>query len=46
MQIDEDAAAALGRADVNLYRAKAAGRNRVEWDDAPAAARSWLQPGE
>jgi diguanylate cyclase (GGDEF)-like protein len=47
LQIDEDAAAALGRADVNLYRAKAAGRNRVEWDDTPAAAhRSWLQPGE
>jgi PleD family two-component response regulator len=47
LQLDEDAAAALGRADVNLYRAKAAGRNRVEWDDTPAAAhRSWLQPGE
>ena len=29
---DEDPAVALARADANLYRAKAAGRNRVEAD--------------
>lgn len=33
LRLDEDASAALGRADANLYRAKAAGRNRVEWDE-------------
>ncbi len=31
---DEDPAAALARADANLYRAKAGGRNRVEADQA------------
>ena len=33
LQHDEDAASALARADASLYRAKAAGRNRVECDD-------------
>jgi diguanylate cyclase (GGDEF)-like protein len=33
---DEDPAVALARADANLYRAKAAGRNRVEVDQAQA----------
>jgi diguanylate cyclase (GGDEF)-like protein len=44
---DEDAASALARADANLYRAKAAGRNRVEWDEpAPLTQPAWLQPEE
>ena len=33
---DEDPAVALARADANLYRAKAAGSNRVEVDQAQA----------
>ncbi|HXE79328.1 MAG TPA: diguanylate cyclase [Vicinamibacterales bacterium] len=33
LRLDEDPAAALRRADANLYKAKAAGRNRVEWDE-------------
>lgn len=33
---DEDPAVALARADANLYRAKAGGRNRVEFDQAQA----------
>ncbi|HEY8536776.1 MAG TPA: diguanylate cyclase [Vicinamibacterales bacterium] len=34
LSADEDPAAALARADANLYRAKAGGRNRVEADQA------------
>lgn len=36
LMADEDSTVALARADANLYRAKAAGRNRVEVDQAQA----------
>ena len=41
---EEEAAAALARADANLYRAKAAGRNRVEWDENDSIGQpAWLR---
>ena len=51
LRADEDALAALARADASLYRAKQAGRNRVaafngrrKEDVAPVEARSGLGP--
>jgi len=47
LQPDEDAAAALARSDASLYRAKAAGRNRVECDDPRDQTENpWLRPSE
>jgi diguanylate cyclase (GGDEF)-like protein len=44
---EEDAAAALARADVNLYRAKANGRNRVESDENDSIGQpAWLRGDE
>jgi diguanylate cyclase (GGDEF)-like protein len=44
---DEDAATTLGRADANLYRAKARGRNRVEGDpDQQDIETAWMHREE
>ena len=37
---DEDVQSLYRRADKNLYRAKAAGRNRIVWDPEPSAPKS------
>jgi diguanylate cyclase (GGDEF)-like protein len=47
LQPDEEAAAALARADASLYRAKAAGRNRVECDDPSSyAPNAWFRQNQ